>query len=438
MNNDMANGVIKNAQTIAFRGSTKNLGDNLTGVLAIDCSIADVHIGKLNGDVILDFQKWAPAGTRGTVEVIFTVTTGQKIEITDAIKYGVKTIKGYTVPSAGNPYIIVPAGVDRVHYVFSSLDCGTTIEINQVDDSRVATRIKVSSPVSNGVATLTFNGTNSVTASQAVNHTAGTILYTTEGIEIGIVSTTTTTTTILLINPTTRTDTIPYLFSSKYGRVGDTKGDIITDGSYIYVCSADYTDGTSPIWIKTSESDTTPGYVRTPRVELFAPAVSTRDYSWSHPSFAYYNNDASQMHIFAMGVLTDKDKWTLNGTVLTYNAWTIADGQYDVLPSVISVDTSGVVTPSGDITGADVTASGNLSVSGNASVSGNLVSSSGNITATNGYIKGKIVGTTQSGQPTGAAVTGQILIQTNGSTTGTIWVCIAGGNPGVWKSATLS
>jgi hypothetical protein len=149
MDNDMANGVIKNAQTIAFRGSTKNIGKNLTGVLAIDCSIADVHYGGLSGDVILDFQKWAPTETRGTVEVILEVSAGQKIEITDAVKYGVKTIKGYTVPSAGNPYIIVPAGVDRVHYVFSSLDCGTTIEINQVDDSRIATKLKTTAPTSN-------------------------------------------------------------------------------------------------------------------------------------------------------------------------------------------------------------------------------------------------------------------------------------------------
>jgi hypothetical protein len=186
MDNDMANGVIKNAQTIAFRGSTLSLGDSLVGTVAIDCSIADVHYGTLSGDVILDFQKWAPAGTRGTVEVILTVTAGQKIEITDAIKYGVSTIKGYTVPSAGNPYIIVPAGVDRVHYVFSSLDCGTTIEINQTDDSRIATRITTTAP------------------------------------------------------------------AHSYGVVGDKAGDVAVDGSYIYVCKADYVDNSTNIWTRTA------------------------------------------------------------------------------------------------------------------------------------------------------------------------------------------
>jgi hypothetical protein len=180
MDNDMANGVIKNAQTIAFRGSTLSLGDSLVGTVAIDCSIADVHTGKLNGDILLDFQKWAPAGTRGTVEVILTVTAGQKIQITSAVTYGVKTIKGYTVPSSGNPYIIVPAGVDRVHYVFSSLDCGTTIEINQLDDVRRATTIRTGIPTSDIIVNNKMSVTNASTAitfASAVTIPVGVIYY---------------------------------------------------------------------------------------------------------------------------------------------------------------------------------------------------------------------------------------------------------------------
>jgi hypothetical protein len=253
----MANGVIKNAQTIAFRGSTLSLGDSLVGTVAIDCSIADVHYGTLSGDVILDFQKWAPAGTRGTVEVIFTVTAGQKIEITDAVKYGVDTIKGYTVPSAGNPYIIVPAGVDRVHYVFSSLDCGTTIEINQVDDSRIATRVKTGVPLGNRStiqATVT-NNSSTVVFPSAVTFRAGTFLYTSTGRYIGeVASDATATTTVTLVSPTTvSSGDYYYNSSSTVGRVGDQYGDILTNGDYIYVCKRDY-DGTSTIWGVTGSS----------------------------------------------------------------------------------------------------------------------------------------------------------------------------------------
>jgi hypothetical protein len=257
MDNDMANGVIKNAQTIAFRGSTLSLGDNLTGVLAIDCSIADVHYGGLSGDVILDFQKWAPAGTRGTVEVIFTVTAGQKIEITDAVKYGVDTIKGYTVPSSGNPYIIVPAGVDRVHYVFSSLDCGTTIEINQADDSRIATKIKTGVPLGNRstIQARVTNNSSTVVFPSAVTFRAGTFLYTSTGRYIGeVASDATATTTVTLVSPTTvSSGDYYYNSSSTVGRVGDQYGDILTNGDYIYVCKRDY-DGTSTIWGVTGSS----------------------------------------------------------------------------------------------------------------------------------------------------------------------------------------
>jgi hypothetical protein len=262
MDNDMANGVIKNAQTIAFRGSTKNLGDNLTGVLAIDCSIADVHIGKLNGDVILDFQKWAPAGTRGTVEVIFTVTAGQKIEITDAVQYGVSTIKGYVVPSSGNPYIVVPAGVTRVHYVFSSLDCGTTIEINQTDDSRIATRIKTGVPLGNlstDKVTVT-NGSTIVKFATLVTLKKGALLFTENKLKIGEIAQDVTDGTSASLNVASSLATGEYLYyaTDTKGRKGDQYGDVMTNGDYIYICKKDY-DGTSEIWGITGGSSSSSG-----------------------------------------------------------------------------------------------------------------------------------------------------------------------------------
>jgi hypothetical protein len=260
MDNDMANGVIKNAQTIAFRGSTKNIGDNLTGVLAIDCSIADVHYGTLSGDVILDFQKWAPAGTRGTVEVIFTVIAGQKIEITDAVKYGVDTIKGYTVPSSGNPYIVVPAGVTRVHYVFSSLDCGTTIEINQTDDSRIATRIKTGEPLSDGLGTLSFAGyslsgsTITISASTNISLKSGDKIYSTDNIFLGTIAEDVSGKTVKLNGYTTTSGTYSYRVSSLKGKSADKKGDILVNESFVYVCGKDYTNGVDDIWFISGNS----------------------------------------------------------------------------------------------------------------------------------------------------------------------------------------
>jgi hypothetical protein len=254
----MANGVIKNAQTIAFRGSTLSLGDSLVGTVAIDCSIADVHTGKLNGDILLDFQKWAPAGTRGTVEVILTVSPGQKIQITSAVTYGVKTIKGYTVPSSGNPYILVPSGVDRVHYVFSSLDCGTTIEINQLDDVRRATTIRTGIPTSDIIVTNKMSVTNASTAitfASAVTIPVGTQLYTTANVLIGQLAAgiSGSTSGTLTSAATIATGSYDYYKTSSAGRTGDQQGDIMVNGGFIYVCQQDFSSSvTANIWTRTA------------------------------------------------------------------------------------------------------------------------------------------------------------------------------------------
>jgi hypothetical protein len=117
---------------------------------------------------------------------------------------------------------------------------------------------------------------------------------------------------------------------------------------------------------------TIPGYVQTPRVELIAPAVSAQNYTWTHPSFAYYNDDATLMNIFAMGVLTDKNEWSLSGTTLTYNAWTIPSAQYDVLPGVVATGAA-----SGSIASAD-TINANI-ITANSVTSVRLAGEGGNI-----------------------------------------------------------
>jgi hypothetical protein len=127
------------------------------------------------------------------------------------------------------------------------------------------------------------------------------------------------------------------------------------------------TDGTGNL-----SFSTIPGYVQTPRVELIAPAVSTQNYTWTHPSFAYYDDDASLMNIFSMGVLTDKDKWSLSGTTLTYNAWTLPNGQYDVLPGVVATGAA-----SGSVTSVD-TINANI-ITANSVTSVRLAGEGGNI-----------------------------------------------------------
>ena len=182
INNDMAGGQISNVLTLGFRNTTYQLGNNLNGIISIDCTKADVQTGTVTGDGKLDFSKWAPAETQGRVEIIFKVTAGQKIAFPDNVSLGQTTLEGWDSTLKA---LVVPSGVTQIHLAFTSTDCGTTIEVQPLDTPRVARQINVGAPATNK------------------------------------------------------------------GVVGDKKGATLIDGTYLYVCVADYTDGTVNIWSRT-------------------------------------------------------------------------------------------------------------------------------------------------------------------------------------------
>ena len=146
LNNDMNNGIIKNAQTLDFRASTYNLG-TCSDFLDIDRTLGDVQYGVLAGDTTLMFSKWAPAGTQSSVQVMLTVTPGQTILLPASVNIGTETIEGYSSNS-----ITVPTGVEFLHYEFSTIDCGTNIEIIPVNRPRVTdtSKLPVGTPAPKG------------------------------------------------------------------------------------------------------------------------------------------------------------------------------------------------------------------------------------------------------------------------------------------------
>lgn len=144
LDNDMSNGIIKNAQTLGFRASTYDLGNNLSGTVNIDLTLGDVQTGTATGSTTLTFSKWplAPGNpTYATVQVILAVTADQTINLPATVTLGTATIEGY---SAG--VITVPAGVTRLHFQFNTLDCGTTVEIVPLDRPRQATQLYNATP----------------------------------------------------------------------------------------------------------------------------------------------------------------------------------------------------------------------------------------------------------------------------------------------------
>lgn len=268
LNNDMNNGIIKNVQTLGFRASTYNLGTN-SGTMNIDLTLGDVQYATLAGDTSLTFSKWAPENTQSSVQVILTVVAGQVIRLPynsavppstpTGVIYGTSTVEGYSIVGSDST-ITVGQGITRLHFEFTSIDCGTTIEIVPIDRPRVATQVKTS--VAPSLADVTLSGTiTSSTSSTLVTGvgtfftselTTGRVITDSAGTVIGTVAAIASNTSLALA-----TNALIVLSSSVYkgqnipvGQVGDIIGDIRSDGDYIYLAVANY-NGLTAIWKRT-------------------------------------------------------------------------------------------------------------------------------------------------------------------------------------------
>lgn len=147
LNNDMANTLISNALTLGFRNTTFNLGNNLNGNVNIDITKGDVHYGTLTGNINLQFSKWAPTNTQSSVQVIFTVSNPNAnyvINFPSAVDDGTTTLENYVGTGAGG-YITVPTGVSRLHFNFTTVNCGLNIEVQPLDRPRNGLRGNVPS-----------------------------------------------------------------------------------------------------------------------------------------------------------------------------------------------------------------------------------------------------------------------------------------------------
>ncbi len=255
LNNDVNNNIIRNAQTLGFRSSTYNLGSNLSGTVSIDLTYGDVQYGGIDPTstgISLQFLKWAPTETYSSVQLILTVTPGQKINLpitsTTGVIYGTSTIVGFD-SSTGD--ITVPSEVTRLHFQFNTVDCGTTIEIVPVDLGRRATSIEYGTPWSTTTGTITVtSGSSVITVAGASSlPPSGTVITDPNHRVIGTVLTTVGV-TINLTAAATSSYIGTYYIQKSTGNAGDTIGSIKIDGNYFYVCTGTY-DGVTAIWKRT-------------------------------------------------------------------------------------------------------------------------------------------------------------------------------------------
>jgi hypothetical protein len=154
LNNDMANTLISNALVRSFRASMYNLGAALSGLITINVSLGDVQTGTVVGNTTLQFGGWAPTGTQSNVELVLNVSSSTAVisfptEVTALNDYGVTTLENYQ-SITGVSTVTVPNGVTQVVYRFSSLDCGVTIYVEQLNRSRKTAQVQVRTPLNIG------------------------------------------------------------------------------------------------------------------------------------------------------------------------------------------------------------------------------------------------------------------------------------------------
>lgn len=330
INNDMANTLISNALVRSFRATTFNLGNNISTAndanlsVTINVSAGDVHYGTLTGNTTLKFAAWAPENTQSNVSLILNVANANAV-----LRFPDTTIDANGYPSSGMTLSVrhlehyssnvspsqlqnatannstisfssnvgIPAGTKQLHYVFSSLDCGRTINVDQVSSGYANRSNVANTAISVSGANVTGSVPNANVANTAnvavVANRANTITYgtptVTNFVSNGTVNVSTTSTTVTGTNTLFQTQLVPgRTITNNNGQLigvvanianntsltlransaiagnnlvfrrivpigdpNDVPGAIRTDGSSLYVCVANY-NGTDPIWRSTS------------------------------------------------------------------------------------------------------------------------------------------------------------------------------------------
>lgn len=261
INNDMNNTLISNALIQGFRHTSFNLGNNLTGTVNIDVTRGDVQYGTITGSVSLTFSRWAPAGTQASVEVVLNIgAAASTITFPSSVDATKITLENYmsTSPTFN---VVAPAGVTQLAFLVSTIDCGTTLSVTPINRPMRSTQIQTGTP-----ATANVTATGTITASTGSDAVTGVgTLFTTELVPgrvivntsntvIGTVATITNNTSLTLTgNAQAGVVSTAYRARVPIGAQGDRAGTVYTDGTYLYVCSANY-DGITAIWKRISLS----------------------------------------------------------------------------------------------------------------------------------------------------------------------------------------
>ena len=170
LDNNMAGGVISNVQTKGFRSSMWPISaGDIDGTATIDVSKGDVQYGTVVGNTQFTFGGWSASGTRSSVQLNLTVSSSAVIlnfpdstynsgtEIVSGMKSSIRIVENYSSnaePASSTTVtnnIKAPQGVKEIQLLFSTTDCGTTIDVEPVNRNQVASRIELRVPSAHGM-----------------------------------------------------------------------------------------------------------------------------------------------------------------------------------------------------------------------------------------------------------------------------------------------
>ena len=270
LNNDMNNAQISNALTLGFRASTYNLGNNLSGTVIIDVTNGDVQYGVITGNIQLQFAKWAPTGTQSNVQVVLQIGNSlATIDLPSNVTNGFTTIQNY-VSNGQFPggQIGLPSDSIQVHYLFSTIDCGTNIEIAPMDHPRqsqqvvkriVTAQIGRQGDYSGDVCIGAGFGIDTIDiGSPGTTYTTATVVIPLPDVDGGVQATATATVVAGIITDITVTESgSGYLYAPAISIVDPTSSGsgatasatLLEIPNYMYFCTNDY-DGSTLIWNK--------------------------------------------------------------------------------------------------------------------------------------------------------------------------------------------
>lgn len=221
LDNDMANVVVSNMATKGFRGTSYNMGGSMPTdpeTIIVDVSKADVHFGVVVGDTSFIIAGWSPSLTLSSIELhLFIAEPTAKLNFPNT-----------SYNSSGNIVSGCSGSIRSCEKYSSKLINGTPIEIT-VDTNFAPGGVGIVHTNSIGVP----NGVKEIQLRLSSLDCGATI-------------------DVQPLNRPRKASAIEIRTPTGIGRVGDYKGSICTDGSRIYVCTADY-DGSTTIWKMTAD-----------------------------------------------------------------------------------------------------------------------------------------------------------------------------------------